>query len=270
LLVSRPRLAPVVALGLMLTLGVDLGLLGRGAAAHGTVAVADTTPLTTQQAVEHYAKTRDFAFLDPPAVDGEVDRWDPCRPIHYVVDVQAGPTGSLQDIEKAVAEVAGITHMTFVYDGTTTEVPSDKRKDVRKVHGKWRFSPVLIAVVPSLLYNGDGGDGDTTAFTQPSIYTSDTDGSSEIVSAQIVIDNGALSDGGFDDPDALGPTLLHELGHLVGLDHVDAHGEVMQPDGGGVVDYGSGDVAGLRYLGRTHGCIVDPMRPSESDDYPGN
>jgi hypothetical protein len=278
-LVPRPRLAPVVALGLVLTLGVDVGVLGRGATARGVTAVTDSSPvgraspLTAQQAVEHDADVHGFAFLDPPDMNGQVSRWDPCRPIHYVVNLQAaGPAGALADIKRAVTEVAAISGIRFVYDGSTDEAPSDRRKDVRRVHGRWQFSPVLIAIVPSLLYSGDGGDRDSTAFTQPDRYSFAAGDWSEIVSGEIVVDSGALSDAGFDDPDALGPTMLHELGHLVGLDHVDAlHAhEIMQPDGGGAVDFGPGDVAGLRYLGRTYGCVADPMRPSESDDYPGN
>ena len=44
--------------------------------------------------------------------------------------------------------------------------------------------------------------------------------------------------------------VLHELGHLVGLGHVDAAGELMQPQGGPeITDWGPGDREGLAALG---------------------
>ena len=44
--------------------------------------------------------------------------------------------------------------------------------------------------------------------------------------------------------------VLHELGHLVGLDHVEAEGELMQPEAQpDVTDWGPGDREGLAALG---------------------
>jgi hypothetical protein len=44
--------------------------------------------------------------------------------------------------------------------------------------------------------------------------------------------------------------VLHELGHLVGLDHVRDRGELMFPTANDVVGYGPGDLQGLAALGR--------------------
>jgi hypothetical protein len=35
-------------------------------------------------------------------------------------------------------------------------------------------------------------------------------------------------------------------------------GELMEPSGGGVSDFGPGDLEGLRALGRSAGCLVTP------------
>jgi hypothetical protein len=37
----------------------------------------------------------------------------------------------------------------------------------------------------------------------------------------------------------------------------------MEPSGGGVVDFGPGDLEGLRQLGRAAGCQTTPEMPSE-------
>jgi hypothetical protein len=42
----------------------------------------------------------------------------------------------------------------------------------------------------------------------------------------------------------------HEFGHLVGLDHVDDPGELMNADNLGRTTWGPGDLAGLSRLGR--------------------
>ncbi len=44
--------------------------------------------------------------------------------------------------------------------------------------------------------------------------------------------------------------VLHELGHLVGLAHVDDKTQIMFPRGGQVVDYQQGDRVGLGTLGK--------------------
>ena len=52
--------------------------------------------------------------------------------------------------------------------------------------------------------------------------------------------------------------VLHELGHVMGLDHVKVDGELMESAGGGVTDFGPGDLEGLRILGRSSGCLNTP------------
>nr|WP_246304049.1 matrixin family metalloprotease [Nocardioides thalensis] len=51
------------------------------------------------------------------------------------------------------------------------------------------------------------------------------------------------------DSDVARGVLLHELGHLVGLDHVSDRDELMYADGTFVRDFGPGDREGLVRLG---------------------
>ncbi|MDQ1748164.1 MAG: hypothetical protein QOD07_2427 [Frankiaceae bacterium] len=283
--VSSSRWAGAVALGLALTLGAGLGAAVRGehtvVRRVTSVVTVDSKPSATPRAnanaavslpqaqVRRAAAKAGFAFLDPPGLNGEVDRWDPCVPIHYVVDVEVGPPTAAADVAWAIGQVSRATGMRFVDDGTTKEQPDDGRKDVRQTKAGWRWAPVLIALVPDSVFHGKGlhADKDSLAYTDPDIY-SDSSGDAQIVTAQVVVDADDLTDGGHDDPGALGPTLLHEFGHLVGLDHVHRSGEIMQPDGGGVTSYGPGDLAGLHYVGRAHGCIADAALPTDSEDFP--
>jgi hypothetical protein len=87
------------------------------------------------------------------------------------------------------------------------------------------------------------------AFADPDVYSSDDGTLSQVVSGQIVVDASRVSEQGAGDPEGLEPTMLHEIGHLVGL--------------------GPGDLAGLNYLGTAAGCVEDPALPRDSSDYPG-
>jgi hypothetical protein len=59
---------------------------------------------------------------------------------------------------------------------------------------------------------------------------------------------------------SVGLVLMHELGHLVGLQHVASPHEVMSsnPTDPGVIGWGQGDLRGLQELGRSEGCLRSP------------
>ena len=62
--------------------------------------------------------------------------------------------------------------------------------------------------------------------------------------------------------DSVGAVLMHELGHLVGLDHVADRSQMMFATvTGKPAAWADGDLAGLRQVGRTAGCLKTPNPP---------
>ena len=49
-----------------------------------------------------------FLFLDRTD-QGTPTRWDPCEPIHYVVNAELAPPGSIEDVHEAVRRVSAAT-----------------------------------------------------------------------------------------------------------------------------------------------------------------
>jgi predicted Zn-dependent protease len=73
-----------------------------------------------------------------------------------------------------------------------------------------------------------------------------------------VVDADATAERGFRFRYSHGSVLLHELGHIMGLDHVRDPDQLMysgRHPNMFLHDYGTGDLAGLRRLGVSAGCL---------------
>ncbi len=189
-----------------------------------------------------------FEFLDvQPSDRNRPIAWDPCRPIHYVVNADGAPPGAQEAIAAAITKVSAATGLRFVADGPTTETTRKRRPAYQpKRYGKDRWAPVLIswsdeATAPDLA-------GDTDGFATPHGVVA-SDGTVVYVTGDVVLDRTG-------EPE-LEPVLLHELGHLVGLDHTNDRRQIMFPEGQPTVtDYAAGDLRGLAKLGRG-ACVPD-------------
>jgi hypothetical protein len=198
-----------------------------------------------------------FAFLSrTPA--GEPVRWNPCEPIHYVVNVSHAPPGSLADVHEAVRRISDATGIPWIYDGLSDESPSRVRDAFVPARYGERWAPVLIGWVdPDSSDIPFEADGEVASAVASPLYPN---GAWDLyVSGWVAMNEEDPNTPGFDDPWDQGPVLLHELGHVVGLGHVDAYGEIMEQAGGGVTDLGEGDREGLRRLGSAQGCLAVPL-----------
>jgi hypothetical protein len=192
--------------------------------------------------------------------NGSPVRWNPCQSIHYVTNLAEGPAGALSVVQEAVARLSAATGVPWVYDGTTSEIPTAERPPVQSQYGSG-WAPVEIAwAQPSqtdLLavgdYLGEGG----------SWWVEPGNGVKVYITGAVAInaDNTANLAASFGAGTTLGKLLLHELGHVMGLGHTQDASQVMYPTllpAQSAVSYGAGDLTGLHALGSSAGCLTEP------------
>jgi len=239
--------AVVVAVVLVTTDDADR-TAGRSAT---TTTSPAATPATTPEG---------YAFRAVQQGSGDPVAWDPCRPIAVVVaGADATPDGAVGLLEEALAEVGAATGFEIEVEGRTDEPPAVERELVQPARYGDRWAPVLVAwtdpeAVPAL--EGDvGGLGGSTAVAAPA-------GTEVYVSGTLLLDGPQMREslrvvGGRDQVRSV---LLHELGHVVGLAHVDDPEQLMYPEGQpGASGYAAGDRAGLARLGE--GPCAPDLRP---------
>jgi hypothetical protein len=197
--------------------------------------------------------------------DGAPVRWDPCRPIELVVNPEGTYPGFAEDLEAAIDDVAEASGLEIMVTAWVDEPPSGDRPLHQPERYGDRWAPVLVAA------------GDPAAEDLPLRSTDRAiavpvavgpEGSQVFVTGQIVLnrDRDDVAPGDADRGGSWGGILRHELGHLVGLDHVDDPDQLMHAHPGpGEAMLGDGDRRGLAVLGSGDCVEVPPAGPVEVD-----
>lgn len=174
--------------------------------------------------------------------------YDPCRPIHVVVNARRQPPGGDLALAEALATVSRATGLQFEVDGPTDEASTTEREAYQPDRYPDRWAPVLVDWTdPSAnpdLAGSIAGTGGSASLVLPEgrVY----------VSGEVSLDGPQLGEVALrpDGPAQVRAIILHEIGHLLGLDHVDDIGELMYPEGSALTELGAGDLTGLAALGR--------------------
>ena len=195
-----------------------------------------------------------FAFTGG---NGQPTRFNPCAPVPFVVNPDGAPPGGVDDVHAAIARLSDALGVTFAFEGTTDERPSPGRVPTQSRYGD-RWAPIVIGWVgveeqPQLV--------GSTAGIGEAFFVS-MDGQSWVsVTGQVFLDRDEVTSwpAGFGNGQTHGELVLHELGHVVGLNHVDDEDQRMNPYmTPGLGELGRGDRAGLWRLGASQGCLEVP------------
>ena len=225
------------------------------------VAVTMTPGLSTGELVSRLGLGR-HPLGDAPAVQGSGSyrflahqrgrpavpvAYDPCREIHVEVNPEGGPPTAVGLVRDALRQVSRATGLKLVYDGVSERRP--RWSSPTRPLGLGRTDPVLVSFatadeVPELVGRVAGVGGSTSV-------ESDL-GGRRYVTGQVTLDSDTFRVLSRDPEDVVHERaiVLHELGHLVGLAHVDDPRELMYAENLGRTTFGTGDRLGLAELGR--------------------
>jgi len=188
----------------------------------------------------------DFTFESVGAA-GPVLR-DPCQAIHWKLSTAGMPAGAEPLAQEAVASVATHTGLVFVFDGYASDVPTFDGPVL--VHGdKWEYAPLVIGWSTAAQSSDLGGD--TTGVGGARITPGAYDEREFLRSGTVIIDTSDIRDI-VTTPAEQARTravIMHELGHVVGLNHASDPRELMYPSASYVIDWGPGDLQGLAEAG---------------------
>ena len=187
---------------------------------------------------------------------GRRARWNPCQPITYRVNPSRRPAHGLARVRAGFKTISEATGLRFVYAGSTTFIPyragqsSSKHVKHADIAVAWSTPRVVPSLAGSTLGMG-GAQGDS------------------VNGGPMQLHNGAVV---FDATQRLlGPKawvrrqrtslVLHELGHVIGLNHVSDKRQIMSPVLPGTAPrYARGDLRGLAAVGAKGGCIAHSVR----------
>ena len=161
------------------------------------------------------------------------------------------PPGGQQLLEDAIAQVSALSGLRFVYDGPTDEyVDNEGRQPYQRARYGDRWAPVLVVWGNPSSEGGYVGGVPLAGWAGP-FPEKAGDGSQVYVSGWMDLDAdwtaAWISKGGEQYVRAM---MLHELGHLIGLDHTAAQGMLMNVTGsGGGLTFSPDELRGIESLG---------------------
>jgi hypothetical protein len=177
--------------------------------------------------------------------------------VHYVIRPDNAPVGGEDAVHAAFARLSEVTGLRFRHDGGSDETTTLDRPIFQPERYGDRWAPVLVAWETEERNPALAGD---TVGQAGSVAVSLGDGPRVFVTGTVSLDAARMPEilamrGGAETARGI---VLHELGHLVGLAHVEDGEQLMYPQARREVsDFAPGDLTGLAVLGAAP-CVPEP------------
>ena len=237
--------------GLRLTVPTDQygQFVYRVAAVDGD-SVLDTSDAVTMNVKPPYdpqGAASSYAFLSSPRW-----RWDSCSVVTWRYNDARSPRSALTQIKGAFGRVHAATGIEFRYLGKTTKTAAPGGRGGQDIILGWLSNRTFRNQYGGAI--AVGGASYFTGYTQ-----ANGDNISRAVSGGVALSAG-FNDNlrkGFGSGFTWGEVLMHEIGHVMGLDHANSSKQLMFPRiTSRAAKWGAGDLRGFRLLGDTQGCVT--------------
>lgn len=235
---QRPVVATAsVGQGQLLATGSIVGTSGDGFSVYSMVStqlVVDLSGYFLGTPVPAVAQPAPFQLLFATA-DGAVWRWNACAPIPVSVNYDRAPAGAAEAVAAALGQLRLATGLPFMVGPATSSHSAGATPSSPGVLIHWMTALADPALAGNTL--GWGGAKGVSTSAGLALFSGE-------VRLKAGVDYATI------DGDGLLDLLLHELGHVAGLGHVDTPTQIMYPSLSHLLGrYQLGDLAGLTVVG---------------------
>lgn len=235
-----PGSAAVVTVIVLLTLAASAAFVGKGPLVPLVQSLGIGGPDRLRPVVVPQQASRAYKILKTDAA-GDPVTYDPCRPIHYVINPAGAPRDYLAFIMPAINAAQEASGLRFDYDGISEDTWESRQ-------GGTNAGPIVVAFLEQLKSEKATSDtvglGGSTALTINGIMTP------HYVTGAIALKRDWFARQSAEHNTAVEQAVvMHELGHVLGLGHVEDPAQLMYSSNAGQLTYSSGDLNGLAKLG---------------------